>query len=76
LIWAVPRVSCSVLGHDFVSIYPWVLVVVVGSLMVDHRVLPRVLVELTVFVVVSRVGRERSVACPIGEGSLWHLVMC
>ena len=62
LVWAIPGISCSILAHDGASVDPGVLVVVVGSLMVDYRVLPGVLVELTVFMVVSTVGRERSVA--------------
>ena len=58
MVGAVPRISCSIFARDGASVDPGVLVVVVGRLVVDDGVLPRVLVELSVFVVVARVSSE------------------
>ena len=58
MVGAIPGISSSILACDGASVDPGVFVVVVGRLVVDDGVLPRILVELSVFVVVARVSSE------------------
>ena len=72
LVRAIPLISAIVLVGDGVSIDPGVLLVIVGRLVVDHGVLPRILVELAC-------GRSAAMACSkgtmassIGERAIIH----
>ena len=74
LVGTVPTISSVVLVGDAVSCDPGVLMVFVGRLVVDHGVLPRILVVLTCGSSAAMICSEGSMASSIAESAVCHHV--
>ena len=75
LVGAVPTISCGVLVSDAVSCNPGVLLVLVGRLVVDDGVLPRILVECACGLSAAMACSEGSVARSIAESAVGHHII-